>query len=65
MQFVSQIVDSYQRYAEQEERIAKWLTRVSMKRLEQEADAAIAETMKLLTNTEKYFENADLSLIHI
>ena len=59
MQFVSRIVDSYQRYAEQEERIAKWLTRVSMKRLEQETDAAIAETMQLLTNTEKYFENAD------
>ena len=34
MQVVSQIVASYQRYAEKNGRIAKWLTSVSMKHLE-------------------------------
>ena len=59
MQHISQIVASYQRYAEQNDRIAKWLTRVSMKHLEQEADAAIAEIQKLITATEKFFEKTE------
>ena len=32
---------------------------MSMKRLEKEADAAIADTLKLITATEKFLEKAD------
>ena len=59
MYFVSEILASYQRHAEQNDRIAKFLTRVSMKHLERKADAAIAETRILIAETERFLAKAE------
>jgi hypothetical protein len=59
MYFVSEILASYQRYAEQNDRIAKFLTRVSMTHVERKTDAAIAETRILIAETEKFLAKAE------